>query len=312
MQIKLVDQLYIASILFNMLSSHSLADRHWNLISNPVHERNSAQKCLKIPQNFTLCHGMQYSTMRLPNLLDHDSLDEAIQQSEPWTSLLRLHCHPDTRLFLCSLFAPICIQEYPDNHIKPCQSLCNEVQQKCEERMLKYGFPWPEMLNCSRFPADNDMCIKPVIQQAKSKARTECLYCSQVPTMENILDNFCRSSFVLKGRLKNHNETHLLISKKTRVFKGGELWAQFSKRQSYRLRVGIHCSCPFKISDDGSGGTYLVMVNQGETKLITPWKQDKTFKAIVKRFKRVNCNNLGREIRESIMKRSSRPSSMKQ
>jgi len=27
--------------------------------------------------------------------------------------------------------------------------------------MEKYGFPWPEMLNCSQFPSDNDLCIKP-------------------------------------------------------------------------------------------------------------------------------------------------------
>lgn len=30
----------------------------------------------------------------------------------------------------------------------------------CEDRMLQYGFNWPEMLDCSRYPKDNDMCIR--------------------------------------------------------------------------------------------------------------------------------------------------------
>lgn len=25
--------------------------------------------------------------------------------------------------------------------------------------MTTYGFPWPEMLECHKFPLDNDMCI---------------------------------------------------------------------------------------------------------------------------------------------------------
>ncbi len=29
----------------------------------------------------------------------------------------------------------------------------------CERTMSTYGFPWPSMLDCSKFPLDNDMCI---------------------------------------------------------------------------------------------------------------------------------------------------------
>jgi len=25
--------------------------------------------------------------------------------------------------------------------------------------MSNYGFPWPDMLRCDRFPADNDLCV---------------------------------------------------------------------------------------------------------------------------------------------------------
>ena len=43
--------------------------------------------------------------------------------------------------------------------IYPCRSLCTKVRAGCEGRMSAYGFPWPPMLDCAKFPEDNDMCI---------------------------------------------------------------------------------------------------------------------------------------------------------
>ena len=132
--------------------------------------------------------------MRLPNLLDHETIDEVIDQSAAWQSLVQLHCNPNTQLFLCSLFAPICLPNL-DKPIKPCRSLCEEVQQNCEGRMQQYGFPWPDMLRCDRFE-NNDMCIKPFPgpSAASSGRQAVCKSCSQASTFENIMDNFCRSS----------------------------------------------------------------------------------------------------------------------
>uniref|UniRef100_A0A0N5B1B0 FZ domain-containing protein n=1 Tax=Syphacia muris TaxID=451379 RepID=A0A0N5B1B0_9BILA len=123
--------------------------------------RPTPDKCIPIPKNFTLCYGMQYKTMRLPNLLDHDTLDEVIEQAEPWPVLTNLNCHPDAQLFLCSLFAPVCLAAL-DREILPCRSLCEAVKKGCELRMIQYGFPWPDILSCKKFPQDNDMCIKVV------------------------------------------------------------------------------------------------------------------------------------------------------
>ncbi|KAI6181123.1 Fz domain protein [Aphelenchoides besseyi] len=130
--------------------------QNWDVLST---ERTEQPKCVQIPRNFSLCYGIQYETMRLPNLLEHETLEEVIQQSDAWLSLIRLHCHPDTKLFLCSVFAPVCLPNM-DKPIQPCQSLCQAVQQGCENRMQAYGFSWPDILDCKRFPADNDMCIK--------------------------------------------------------------------------------------------------------------------------------------------------------
>ncbi|RWS15562.1 Secreted frizzled-related protein 5-like protein [Dinothrombium tinctorium] len=127
--------------------------------------------CVDIPVNLTLCHGIGYTKMRLPNLLHHDSLYEAFvqmkngdclddckvsQQAVSWIPLSQLGCHPDTQLFLCSLFTPVCL----DHPIPPCRSLCLSVQSSCESTMIKYGYPWPNIVRCDQFPVDNDMCIQ--------------------------------------------------------------------------------------------------------------------------------------------------------
>lgn len=74
-------------------------------------------KCVDIPANLTLCHGIGYVRMMLPNLLDHDTLSEVTQQAASWVPLTRINCHPDAKVFLCSLFSPVCL----DRLIYPCR-----------------------------------------------------------------------------------------------------------------------------------------------------------------------------------------------
>ena len=35
--------------------------------------------------------------------------------------------------------------------------------------MKTYGFPWPSMLDCKKFPVDNDMCIAAQAEKSKQK-----------------------------------------------------------------------------------------------------------------------------------------------
>lgn len=128
--------------------------------------------------------------------------------------------------------------------------------------MKQYGFDWPDMMSCDKFPADNDMCIKSTYNEESLKhsrmfntvlpsvrpsttnmsppsstnmpqnnhqdskrrehkknnhktttstiifttvvtpkgdhsnldAKRNCQSCVQVPTFENLLDNFCQST----------------------------------------------------------------------------------------------------------------------
>ncbi|XP_077786270.1 secreted frizzled-related protein 5 isoform X2 [Podarcis muralis] len=121
-------------------------------------------QCVDIPADLQLCHNVGYKRMRLPNLLEHESMPEVKQQASSWVPLLAKRCHSDTQLFLCSLFAPVCL----DRPIYPCRSLCEVVRDSCAPVMESYGFPWPDMLNCNKFPFDNDLCI--AVQFGNSQA----------------------------------------------------------------------------------------------------------------------------------------------
>lgn len=73
-------------------------------------EARSSSRCFPIPPNMALCQNIGYDSMRMPNLLGHETPGEAAQQSASWLPLLARECHPDARIFLCSLFAPICLE----------------------------------------------------------------------------------------------------------------------------------------------------------------------------------------------------------
>ncbi|KAJ3610186.1 hypothetical protein NHX12_022280 [Muraenolepis orangiensis] len=103
-------------------------------------------QCVDIPADLRLCHAVGYEKMRLPNLLEHETMPEVRQQAGSWVPLLAKRCHADTQVFLCSLFAPVCL----DRPIYPCRSLCEAVRDGCAPVMETYGFPWPAMLTCSK------------------------------------------------------------------------------------------------------------------------------------------------------------------
>lgn len=111
-------------------------------------------QCVDIPDDLRLCHTVGYSQMLLPNLLEHESMAEVKQQASSWVPLVHKSCHPGTQVFLCSLFAPVCLER----PIYPCRWLCEAVRDGCTPIMEAFGFPWPEMLTCDKFPQD-DVCI---------------------------------------------------------------------------------------------------------------------------------------------------------
>jgi len=117
--------------------------------------------CVNIPAGLKLCHGVGYTRMILPNLLNHESVDEVQQQAVSFVPLLSRRCHPHLQPFLCSLFAPVCLsveESMVSGPIPPCRALCESVRLHCLPVLTNHFFSWPTMLNCSQF-TDEHPCI---------------------------------------------------------------------------------------------------------------------------------------------------------
>ncbi|KAG5886405.1 hypothetical protein JTB14_030764 [Gonioctena quinquepunctata] len=105
-------------------------------------------RCQRITVPF--CTGIPYNETILPNLLGHTTMDEAGMDIHTYFPLVKINCSPDLQFFLCSVFMPVCtILDHP---LPPCRSLCISARNGCEGIMLKFGFPWPDNLNCDNYP----------------------------------------------------------------------------------------------------------------------------------------------------------------
>ncbi|XP_062561457.1 frizzled-like [Armigeres subalbatus] len=103
------------------------------------------------------CTDIQYNRTIMPNLIGHTKQEEAALEVHQFIPLVKIDCSPDLKFFLCTLYAPVCtILNYP---IPPCRSLC-ESARACETIMRTFDFPWPENLECSKFPEDGkELCV---------------------------------------------------------------------------------------------------------------------------------------------------------
>ena len=66
--------------------------------------------------------------------------EEVIQQTDAWGYLVDRGCHPELQKFLCSLYAPVCLQKDApvesdklNTMVPPCKQLCLKVQEPCKE-----------------------------------------------------------------------------------------------------------------------------------------------------------------------------------
>ncbi|XP_027901554.1 secreted frizzled-related protein 2-like [Xiphophorus couchianus] len=222
--------------------------------------------CKPIPSTLSLCQGIGYQRMWIPNLLGHDSLKEAKQQSAAWLPLVSKLCHQDTKKFLCSLFAPVCLPELGEP-VSPCKSLCEAVRDGCVPVMSAFGFPWPEMFNCSRFPSGTELCIpstgqleertdEEVRREEELKESIICDACALTAEGESdIQQNFCHSPYAIKMRLDSVStlggDRQLVPVARSRILRwaggGAERAQEFGGATTHRalwLQEGGSCTCP--------------------------------------------------------------------
>ncbi|KAM9324116.1 secreted frizzled-related protein 5-like [Gastrophryne carolinensis] len=248
-----------------------------------------------------LCYGIGYTEMRIPNLLEHETMAEVIQQSSSWLPLLARECHPDARIFLCSLFAPICLEG--DRLIKPCRSLCEAVRGSCAPIMACYGYPWPEILKCDLFPIDHGMCISTITNSTSSRRtvpRASCSDCEldEASSAKDILDTFCANDFTAKVRITKRNLTSSSVSdfdmdSRVDILKHGPLSKQdlFPWLQQW---LDLDATCVQNIMRGRGTGTYVISGNVQDEKLVVnnayAWhKRNKNLHFAVKKWKHHRC-----------------------
>lgn len=111
-------------------------------------------RCEEIQISF--CRDLPYNQTILPNLFNHQSQDIARNHLRTYEPLIKLKCSPYLQLFLCTLYAPICLNS--KEPIPPCRNLCLSAKNGCEKHIPS---DWDKKFNCSNFPLfDNQaLCI---------------------------------------------------------------------------------------------------------------------------------------------------------
>ena len=157
------------------------------------------RKCEKI--KIPMCQSIGYNLTYLPNMFNHDTQEEAELEVHQYWPLIGFKCSPDLKLFLCSLYAPMCKTNFKDE-VLPCRSLCRRARKGCAPVMRQYGFSWPIAMRCRNFPKDGGdrLCSKginrPLLNHTSTTKRPT--YLSQSPTCAKIIhENLAITSGVL-------------------------------------------------------------------------------------------------------------------
>ncbi|KAH3727072.1 frizzled-4-like [Dreissena polymorpha] len=114
------------------------------------------------PLKIELCKDLAYNVTGMPNVAGHDSVKDAEISMRTFSPLIHYGCSSRLRFFLCSAFLPMCTEKVKET-IGPCRPLCEGVKRKCQPVLEDFGYPWPDVLNCSNFPVENNqdhMCMQ--------------------------------------------------------------------------------------------------------------------------------------------------------
>ncbi|XP_050418299.1 frizzled-5 [Patella vulgata] len=119
------------------------------LFSTCYAKSEQPRKCLEI--TIPMCKGIGYNYTYMPNQFNHETQEEAGLEVHQFWPLVEIQCSPDLKFFLCSMYAPICMNNYK-KHLPACRSVCERAKSGCAPLMRQYGFAWPERMNCENLP----------------------------------------------------------------------------------------------------------------------------------------------------------------
>ncbi|XP_035665219.1 uncharacterized protein LOC118408509 [Branchiostoma floridae] len=180
-------------------------------------EDASSCECKDIPSSLSMCRGLDYRQMTLPNPLNYNliTLDE-VKDSEVFGALNELansECHPRVKDFVCATMVPRCESSPNLRQLLPCQSWCAEVKFSCFDEWSWLSIPGCEFfpdtncnnVNTSTTPLDGKMCFDGNganyrgDESRGSVTRVDCEPWDSDPNFQesypwaNLVDNKCRN-----------------------------------------------------------------------------------------------------------------------
>ena len=186
------------------------------------------KKCEKI--KVPLCQGIGYNFTYMPNMFNHDTQEEAALEVHQFWPLVEIKCSADLKLFLCSIYTPICQPNY-GKEIPPCRSLCQQAREGCAPLMRQYGFSWPKQLRCENFPKfGHKICIGRNGNSAKGSVTTSLPSVAVLPTKtltapkkcKKIKIPFCQGIGYNRTSLPNIKEEDAVYFQQFRPLFGGK------------------------------------------------------------------------------------------
>ncbi|XP_010858369.1 PREDICTED: frizzled-8 [Bison bison bison] len=100
-----------------------------------------------------LCKGIGYNYTYMPNQFNHDTQDEAGLEVHQFWPLVEIQCSPDLKFFLCSMYTPICLEDYkkplPPSCEPGCQCRAPMVSVSSERHPLYNRVKTGQIANCA-------------------------------------------------------------------------------------------------------------------------------------------------------------------
>lgn len=116
-------------------------------------QKTGAPRCEEI--TIPMCRGIGYNMTKFPNEMNHETQEEAGLEVHQFWPLVEIKCSQDLKFFLCSMYTPICIEDY-HKPLPVCRSVCERARKGCEPIMEKYSFKWPQRMLCENLPKLGD------------------------------------------------------------------------------------------------------------------------------------------------------------
>lgn len=268
-------------------------------------------RCIAVPKFCSNWTSQGYLLMRLPNAFNNYQLNETVEAIRDWQQLVG-RCHAGLELFLCTIYAPICLNDKESGKpefIKPCRSFCSTIRTSCEPVMIQHKYEWPthSAFNCSKY-VDDSMCVREdfVASTLTEESSVAPSTSAAVPgnavcdLPESVLHaEVCSSDFVLKAEVTNirdakgqGSDTVLKIrrNRKTSGRTGPQNSRKTKKTSESIERVLVpENGCPNLKSVVKTEHSYLIILNKRSlkkktkyiVKAIVPWKR--TYKKLVRR-----------------------------